>query len=72
MLSKYPSIVIVYRTSERSKKCLIKVYENTHIDQILETIKRKPLIPREWILEAISVGGDDNKIKEYKKKYSVK
>ena len=72
MLSKYPSIVIVYRTSEKSKKCLLKVYENTHVDQILETIKRKPLIPKEWVLEAISVGGDDNKIKEDKKKYNVK
>ena len=72
MLSKYPSIVIVYRTSEKSKKHLIKVYEDTHIDQILETIKRKPLIPKEWVLEAISVGANDEKIKEYKKKYSVK
>lgn len=72
MLSKYPSIAIVYRTSERSKKCLIKVYENTHVDDILETIKRKPLIPKEWVLEAISVGANDEKIKEYKKKYSIK
>lgn len=72
MLSKYPSIAIVYRTSERSKKCLIKVYEDTHVDEILETIKRKPLIPKEWVLEAISVGVTEARIKEYKKKYSIK
>lgn len=72
MLSKYPTIVIVYRSSVKSKKCLIKTYEDIHVDDILESIKRKPLIPKEWVLEAISVGSDEKKIMEYKKKYSIK
>lgn len=71
-MASYPEVIVVYKVNKISKKYQLKVFENTHIDAILETIKRKPLIPKEWELEVVSVGTSDANVLALKKKYNIK
>lgn len=71
-MANVPNIIIVYRTSERSKKYCIKILEGIPVDDILSTSKRKPPVPFEWVLEEILVGGGEEAYKKYKKKYGIK
>jgi hypothetical protein len=71
-MASYPDVLIIYKASKTSKKYQLKIFENTHVDTILETIKRKPLIPKEWQLEVISVGTSDANVLALKKKYNIK
>lgn len=71
-MASHPNVTIIYRVSKASKKYLLKVFENTHVDDVLETIKRKPLIPREWEVEVVSVGTSDANVLALKKKYNIK
>jgi hypothetical protein len=71
-MSDKPKIIIVYRTSKRSKKYLIKIFENTNVDDLLSTTKRKPIIPYEWEIEELCVGVRPETINKYKKQYKIK
>lgn len=71
-MASQPDVLIIYKASKASKKYQLKIFENTHVDKILETIKRKPLIPKEWQLEVISVGTSDTNVLALKKKYNIK
>jgi hypothetical protein len=71
-MSEKPRIIIVYRISKRSKKYLIKIFENTNLDDILSTTKRIPIIPYEWEIEELCVGVKQETINKYKKQYKIK
>jgi len=71
-MTEKPRIIIVYRVSSRSKKHQLMILENTNVDDILSTTKRKPVIPNEWELDEICVGYSESTINSYKKKYKIK
>jgi hypothetical protein len=61
--------VVVFRKNKRSKPQMV-VYapvSKISVDVILDSGKRKPPIPHDWILEDIGVGATFIKI--YQKKY---
>lgn len=71
-MSNKSEVFIIYRESKRSKKLKSKIFENVHVDDILDTSKRKPLVPVQWELEAILVGKDSQYIKILKRKFKIK
>jgi hypothetical protein len=67
-----PDIIIVYRTSSRSKKYLIKIFKDTLVDDILSTTKRKPIVPNEWVIEELCIGVSSTTVSKFKKQYKIK
>jgi hypothetical protein len=48
----------------------LEVFENTRVDDIISTTKRKPLIPKEN--EILDLGVGDSFVEKYKKKHKLK
>jgi hypothetical protein len=46
------------------------VFRNHHVDDIISTSKRKPLLPIEYPFDEVGVG--EGCIEMYKKKYKIK
>jgi hypothetical protein len=64
-------IVVVYKKSETSKKCYIKVFQNEKTpDRIININARSPLIPNQY--EIIEIGMGESFINKYKSKYKIK
>lgn len=65
-----PPVVVVYKTSNRKNaKLKLEVYHDVRVDDILDTNKRKPIIPYESEILEIGIGrGFEEK---YKKKYKL-
>jgi hypothetical protein len=63
-------VVVVYRISERAKTHKMIVFRNHHVDDIISTSKRKPLLPIEYPFDEVGVG--EGCIEMYKKKYKIK
>ena len=61
-------IVVVYRRKLNAKPEMA-IFENTNVDEILNSKKRKPLIPKTWIIEEIGVG--EGFINYYEKKMKI-
>ena len=51
-----------------NSKVYIKVFNNILVDDIISTTKRKPLIPKDQILE---LGVGTGFLEKYKKKYKL-
>ena len=69
-LNGKPNITVVYKTSSRKNaKTKLIVFENTLVDDIINTKKRKPLLPEETELIEIGVGNSFEE--KYKKKYKI-
>lgn len=69
-INKMPEVVVVYKTSKRTNaKIKIQVFENTRVDDIITTDKRKPLIPYEC--EILEIGVGIGFYEKYKKKYKL-
>ncbi len=64
-------VVVVYRKSEGSKKKYMLVFpEEQTPDKIINGRARKPLIPDNYIIDEIGVGG--RFIEDYKKQHKIK
>lgn len=61
--------IIVYKKTPKGKLYL-KVFEDTHPDDIINTRKRNPLLPDNY--EIVRMGMGRSFIEEYKKEYNIK
>ena len=63
-------IVVVHKGSRKNSRVIMEVFENTRVDDIITTTKRKPLIPKEN--EILDIGVGISFVERYKKKYKLK
>jgi len=65
-----PPISVVYKTVYRKKeKYHLTVFEDIYVDDILDSSKRKPLIPND--AEIIEIGVGSSFEEKYRKKYKI-
>ena len=64
-----PEIVVVHKKPRKNGKVFLEVFQNTRVDDIISTTKRKPLIPNEH--EILDLGVGISFVKKYKKKYKL-
>ena len=62
-------VVVVHKRPRKNGKVFIEVFENTRVDDIISTTKRKPLVPYENDILEIGVG--ISFYEKYKKKYKL-
>lgn len=67
-------IVVVYRRKLNAKPEMA-IFENASVDDVLNSKKRKPLIPNNWTIEEVGVGESlisyyENKLKITKKSFN--
>ena len=62
-------IVVVHKRPRKNGKIFLEVFENTRVDDIIVTTKRKPLIPKEN--EILELGVGISFVERYKKKYKL-
>lgn len=62
-------IVVVHKGPRKNSKVILDVFENTRVDDIISTTKRKPLIPKEN--EILDLGVGISFVERYKKKYKL-
>ena len=58
--------VVVFR---KGKKTYLSTFQNTIIDDVLDSSKRKPLIPNEY--EIVDVGVGKSFVERYVKQYKI-
>lgn len=68
-LNRINEIVVVHKRPRKNGKVFLEVFENTRVDDIISTEKRKPLIPKENEILEIGVGISFKE--KYKKKYKL-
>ena len=62
-------VIVVHKGPRKNSKIIIDVFENTRVDDVITTSKRKPLIPD--TNEILDIGVGTSFIKRYKKKYKL-
>jgi hypothetical protein len=68
-LNRIMEVVVVHKRPRKNGKVFIEVFENTRVDDIISTTKRKPLVPNENDILEIGVG--ISFYEKYKKKYKL-
>ena len=68
-INRIPEVVVVHKKPRKNAKVFLEVFENTRIDDIIATNKRKPLIPKEN--EILELGVGISFVERYKKKYKL-
>jgi hypothetical protein len=68
--NKIQEVVVVHKGPRKNSKIILEVFENTRVDDIITTTKRKPLIPKEN--EILDLGVGLSFVERYKKKYKLK
>jgi hypothetical protein len=68
-LNMIPSVIVVHQGPRKNSKIILQSFENTRVDDIINTRKLKPLIPNEN--EILEIGVGDSFIERYKKKYKL-
>lgn len=68
-INRIPEVVVVHKKPRKNGKVFLEVFENTRIDDIIATNKRKPLIPKEN--EILELGVGISFVERYKKKYKL-
>jgi hypothetical protein len=63
-------VVVVHKGPRKNSKVILDVFENTRVDDIISTTKRKPHIPKEN--EILDLGVGISFVERYKKKYKLK
>ena len=63
-------VLVVHKGPRKNSKVILDVFENTRVDDIITTTKRKPLIPKEN--EILDLGVGISFVERYKKKYKLK
>ena len=69
-LNRMNEVIVVHKGSRKNAKVILQVFENTRVDDIISTTKRKPLIPKEN--EILDIGVGISFVERYKKKYKLK
>ena len=69
-VNRIPEIVVVHKGPRKNSKVILQTFENTRVDDIITTTKRKPLIPKENEILDIAVG--ISFVERYKKKHKIK
>lgn len=64
-----PLLVVVYRKRAKGK-CYLTTFLNTHVDELLNARKTKPLLPYTYEIESIGVGAAF--VDKFKKEYKIK
>ena len=62
-------VVVVYRKRLNAKP-EIAVFDDVNVDDIINSKKRKPIIPNEWLIDEVGVG--ESLIDYYSKKLKIK
>jgi hypothetical protein len=68
-MNRIPDVVVVHKKPRKNGKVFLEVFENTRVDDIIDTNKRKPLIPKEN--EILELGVGISFVERYKKKYKL-
>jgi len=69
-INRIPEIVVVHKGPRKNSKVILQTFENTRVDDIITTTKRKPLIPKEN--EILDIGIGISFVERYKKKHKIK
>ena len=69
-MNRTPDIVVVHKGPRKNSKIKLEIFENTRVDDIISSAKRKPLIPKEN--EILDLGVGSGFFEKYKKKYKLK
>ncbi len=69
-LNRINEVIVVHKGPRKNAKVILQVFENTRVDDIISTTKRKPLIPKEN--EILDIGVGISFVERYKKKYKLK
>jgi len=64
-----PPIVVVHKGPRKNSKIYIDIFTNSRVDDIINSNKRKPLIPKQN--EILDMGVGSNFEKRYRKKYKL-
>ena len=62
-------VVVVHKGPRKNSKIELEIFTNIRVDDILDTTKRKPLIPYENEILEIGVGSSFEE--KYRKKYKL-
>ncbi len=65
-MNKTLDVVVVHKGPRKNSKIKLEIFENTRVDDIISSTKRKPLIPKENEILDLGVGTDF--IQQYKQK----
>jgi len=68
-MNRIPDVVVVHKKPRKNGKVFLEVFENTRVDDIIATNKKKPLIPKEN--EILELGIGISFVERYKKKYKL-
>ena len=68
-LNGMQDVVVVNKGQRKNSKIYIHIFKNVRVDDILDTNKRKPLIPYENEILEIGVGSSFEE--KYRKKYNL-
>ena len=68
-INSMPQVVVVHKKPRKNGKVFLEVFENTRVDDIISTAKRKPLIPKEN--EILDIGVGISFKERYKKKHKL-
>ena len=69
-VNRIVEIVVVHKGPRKNSKIILQIFENTRVDDIINTRKLKPLIPKEN--EILEIGVGISFVERYKKKYKLK
>ena len=69
-MNKPTDVVVVHKGPRKNSKIILEVYsDGTRVDDIINTRKLKPLIPKEN--EILEIGVGISFVERYKKKYKL-
>ena len=68
-VNRIPEIVVVHKGPRKNSKVILQTFENTRVDDIINTRKLKPLIPKEN--EILDIGVGISFVERYKKKHKL-
>jgi hypothetical protein len=68
-LNNTPAVVVVHKGPRKNSKIKLEVFNYIRPDDIIDTNKRKPLIPKEN--EILELGVGISFVEKYKKKYKL-
>ena len=69
-INRIQEVVVVHKGPRKNSKVILQIFENTRVDDIINTRKLKPLIPKEN--EILDMGVGISFVERYKKKYKLK
>lgn len=68
-LNTIPDVVVVHKGPRKNSKINLEVFHNVRVDDIIDSNKRKPIIPHENEILDIGVGSSFEE--RYRKKYKL-